>query len=340
MVLSASSVASLTNYGSPWYFFDRQLMWTRARRRSRSWSRCASTTGAGARLVPPLLIVSVGAARRRARPRRRHLRVGVAPLARLRHRSASSPASSPSSRCSLFAADLVTPARRRARTTGARVVRAGPRSCSRCFAALVMQRARPRLDDGARHRRRSRCSSPAASPAASPGGGVRPRASARHAVLAIAEPYRRTRMLTFLDPFADADEHRLPGLAVAHRARQRRLDRRRARRRPGEVELPPERAHRLHLRHHRRGARASSGAASCMRAVRRVRRARHPRRAARARPLRRAARRGHHRVDRRARRSSTSARSSACCRSPASRCRSCRSAARRWSSRWSRPASS
>src|SRR5262245_7756790 len=28
MVLSASSVASLTNYGSPWYFFFRQMMWT------------------------------------------------------------------------------------------------------------------------------------------------------------------------------------------------------------------------------------------------------------------------------------------------------------------------
>jgi cell division protein FtsW len=28
MVLSASSVASLTDYGSPWYFFFRQLMWT------------------------------------------------------------------------------------------------------------------------------------------------------------------------------------------------------------------------------------------------------------------------------------------------------------------------
>src|SRR3954470_12351243 len=28
MVLSASSVASLTNYGSPWYFFFRQIMWT------------------------------------------------------------------------------------------------------------------------------------------------------------------------------------------------------------------------------------------------------------------------------------------------------------------------
>src|SRR5439155_14980182 len=28
MVLSASSVASLTDYGSPWYFFLRQLLWT------------------------------------------------------------------------------------------------------------------------------------------------------------------------------------------------------------------------------------------------------------------------------------------------------------------------
>ncbi len=28
MVLSASSVSSLTNYGSPWYFFFRQIMWT------------------------------------------------------------------------------------------------------------------------------------------------------------------------------------------------------------------------------------------------------------------------------------------------------------------------
>ena len=28
MVLSASSVASLTDYGSPWYFFLRQLLWS------------------------------------------------------------------------------------------------------------------------------------------------------------------------------------------------------------------------------------------------------------------------------------------------------------------------
>src|SRR5207237_6863480 len=27
MILSASSVAALSNYGSSWYFFDRQLLW-------------------------------------------------------------------------------------------------------------------------------------------------------------------------------------------------------------------------------------------------------------------------------------------------------------------------
>ncbi len=58
MVLSASSVSSLTDYGSPWYFFLRQLMWTVAgvvafvfaiRFDYHHWQR----------LVRPLLILSV-----------------------------------------------------------------------------------------------------------------------------------------------------------------------------------------------------------------------------------------------------------------------------------------
>src|SRR5436305_2295438 len=58
MVLSASSVASLTDYGSPWYFFFRQLMWTAlglaafvfaVRFDYRRWRT----------LVRPLLIISV-----------------------------------------------------------------------------------------------------------------------------------------------------------------------------------------------------------------------------------------------------------------------------------------
>jgi cell division protein FtsW len=58
MVLSASSVSSLTDYGSPWYFFLRQLMWTVAgvvafvfaiRFDYHHWQR----------LVRPLLVLSV-----------------------------------------------------------------------------------------------------------------------------------------------------------------------------------------------------------------------------------------------------------------------------------------
>jgi cell division protein FtsW len=58
MVLSASSVSSITDYGSPWYFFTRQLLWTVAgvvafvfaiRFDYHSWQR----------LVRPLLILSV-----------------------------------------------------------------------------------------------------------------------------------------------------------------------------------------------------------------------------------------------------------------------------------------
>ena len=38
MVLSASSVQSLREYGSAWYYFVRQLLWIVARRSSRSSS--------------------------------------------------------------------------------------------------------------------------------------------------------------------------------------------------------------------------------------------------------------------------------------------------------------
>jgi cell division protein FtsW len=59
MVLSASSVASLTNYGSAWYFFERQVLWTllgmlvfavTARIDYHAWRRW----------VVPMLVVSVG----------------------------------------------------------------------------------------------------------------------------------------------------------------------------------------------------------------------------------------------------------------------------------------
>jgi cell division protein FtsW len=59
MVLSASSVASLTNYGSAWYFFERQVLWTvlgvvvfaiTARIDYHAWRRW----------VVPMLVVSIG----------------------------------------------------------------------------------------------------------------------------------------------------------------------------------------------------------------------------------------------------------------------------------------
>ena len=100
MILSASSVASLSDYGSPWYFFDRQLMWTLARVAAPSSSPSASTTARWRRARAPAADRQRGAARRRARARHRHHVSAVAPLARAPGRCASSRASSPSSRCS------------------------------------------------------------------------------------------------------------------------------------------------------------------------------------------------------------------------------------------------
>ena len=174
-------------------------MWTvlgvgRVRGRGR-----ASTTGAGGGWSRPLLIVSVGAARRRAHPRHRHLRrraraAGSAPAC-----SASSRARSRSSRCSLYAADLVS-------RRGGELARLAPGRCGRSLLVLAGVRrardegARPRLDDGARAHRRSRCSSPAACRTRHLAVVGRRSAIAAVTFLALAEPYRRARMLTFLAP--------------------------------------------------------------------------------------------------------------------------------------------
>ena len=99
MVLSASSVASLTDYGSPWHFFLRQLLWTLLG---------LAAFVVGIRLdyrklrsfVRPLLIVERGAARGGADPRGRCSRFGLAPLDRRRRSCVSSRASWRSSRSS------------------------------------------------------------------------------------------------------------------------------------------------------------------------------------------------------------------------------------------------
>ena len=111
------------------------------------------------------------------------------------------------------------------------------------------------------------------------------------------------------------------------------------RRRAGEVGTAPQRPHRLHLLGHRRGG----GAHRDARRARPLRRAGLVRAAGRGTGPRTASARCWRwppRAGSRARPSSTSGRSSACCPSRASRCRSSPSGAPRWSSRWWRPGSS
>jgi len=198
MVLSASSVASLTDYGSPWYFFFRQLAWTACglgafvfavRFDYRRWRR----------LVRPLLVLSavllvvvlVPGVGIYVSGSRRWLGAGflrfqpseIAKLALL-----------------LYAADLVS---RRADELGdwKRVVRpVGLMLCG--FALLVMKE--PDLG--------SALVLALIVMAVLVAGGVRKRHLLAMAAvgisavtaLALLEPYRRARMLTFLHPFADS----------------------------------------------------------------------------------------------------------------------------------------
>lgn len=198
MVLSASSVASLTNYGSPWYFFFRQIMWTllglgafvfALRLDYRRWRK----------LVRPLLIVSVvllvvvlvpgvgiyvsgsrrwlGAGMLRFQPSE------IAKLALL-----------------LYAADIVS--RRSGELHDWRRVVRPVLLVLALFTALVMRE--PDLG--------SAMVLAIVVLAVLVAGGVKKRHLAvvfglgisAVTFLALAEPYRRTRMLTFLDPFADA----------------------------------------------------------------------------------------------------------------------------------------
>jgi cell division protein FtsW len=198
MVLSASSVSSLTNYGSPWYFFFRQLMWTvlglgafvfAIRFDYRRWRS----------LIRPLLIVSVvllvvvlvpgigiyvsgsrrwlGAGMLRFQPSE------IAKLALL-----------------LYAADLVS--RRSGELADWRRVVRPVILVLALFTALVMKE--PDLG--------SAMVLAIVVLAVLVAGGVKKRHLAvvfglgitAVTFLALAEPYRRTRMLTFLDPFADS----------------------------------------------------------------------------------------------------------------------------------------
>src|SRR3954452_17649870 len=198
MVLSASSVSSLTNYGSPWYFFFRQIMWTvlglgafvlAVRFDYRKWRT----------LIRPLLIISAVLLVVVLVPG-----VGIYVSGSRRWLGAGMFRFQPSELAKLalllYAADLVS---RRGREVHdwRRVVRPVLLVLA-LFAALVMRE--PDLG--------SAMVLAIVVLAVLVAGGVKKRHLAvvfglgitAVTFLALAEPYRRTRMLTFLDPFADA----------------------------------------------------------------------------------------------------------------------------------------
>jgi cell division protein FtsW len=198
MVLSASSVASLTDYGSPWYFFFRQLIWSALglvafvfaiRIDYRSWRR----------LVRPLLIVSAALLVVVLVPG-----VGIYVSGSRRWLGAGAVRFQPSELAKLalllYAADLAS--RRAGEVHDWRRVVKPVGLVLGGFALLVMRE--PDLG--------SALVLALIVVAVLVAGGVRPRHLGLVAalgvsavtLLAMLEPYRRARMLTFLHPFADS----------------------------------------------------------------------------------------------------------------------------------------
>jgi cell division protein FtsW len=198
MVLSASSVASLTSYGSPWHFFVRHLVWTglgiaafivALRLDYRVWQRA----------VLPLLVISIGLLVLVLVPG-----IGIEVAGARRWLGTSGWRFQPTEIAKLallvFTADLV--ARRGAQTSDWRRVLRPALLVLAMFAVLVV--AQPDLDSTVvlalivgvvllvggiplRHL-----------------AGVGAAGAITVGVLAMAAPYRRVRVFTFLNPWADA----------------------------------------------------------------------------------------------------------------------------------------
>jgi len=198
MVLSASSVSSITDYGSPWYFFLRQLIWTVAgvvafvvavRVDYRRWQRLVpALMTAAAGLLVVVLVPGVGI---HVSGSRRWLGVDAIRF---------QPSELAKLALLLYAADIVS--RRSAELADWRRVVKPVVLVLGAFAVLVM--AEPDLG--------STLVLALVVAAVLVAGGVK----ANHlaclgalgvtavVVLALAEPYRRTRLLTFLHPFDHA----------------------------------------------------------------------------------------------------------------------------------------
>jgi cell division protein FtsW len=196
MVLSASSVDALRQYGTPWYFFKRQLVWLAvgagamflcARRDYHSWARVARPLLVVclilllAVLVPGLGLASGGSARW----------VGVGQLR-------VQPSELMKLALVLFGADLVS---RRARRRGQWEATTRPIVVVFCLAAALIMR---QPDMGTTlvlaciAATLLFCSGTPLATLAKLGGGL----VAAAVVLGLAQPYRRARLLSFLHPFS------------------------------------------------------------------------------------------------------------------------------------------
>jgi cell division protein FtsW len=198
MVLSASSVSSLTDYGSAWYFFQRQVAWTAvavaafmitARVDYHAWRRwvgpllVVSGVLLVAVLIPGIGVEVAGSRRWLGAGALRFQPTEIAKLALI-----------------VFAADVV--ARRTKELHDWRRVLRPVLLVAAVFGALVLRE--PDLD--------SAIVLMLIAFTVLIVGGVRVRhlavvgsvAAVAVTLLALSEPYRRTRMFTFLDPSADA----------------------------------------------------------------------------------------------------------------------------------------
>ncbi len=280
MVMSASSVVARDDYGSAWYFVVRQAAWAAAgavallviaRTDYHRWRRPAG----------PLLGVSLAAARASASSRASGSASTAPP-------GGSAPAPSRSSRpswrswpcsCGWPTCSPAGPAHMhntRATLRPVIVVLAA-------VATLVM--LQPNLGTTIVIAAIALSLSFVAGTPIGALAGWATCSLAAAVALALAEPYRRARVLTFLDPWADPMDKGYQNIQSLVGLGSGGVVRRGPRRQPGQVGLPALRPLRLHLRHHRRGARPRR----LVRRRRAVRPARHHRRAhrpARPRPVR------------------------------------------------------